>query len=103
MTETAAVVMVKFLVVVPAATVTLAGTVVAAMLSESVTIVPPEGAGALSVTVPVAVWQPPMTVAGLTTSETRPGGAAACVTVKVLPATVIVPVREAVAVFAATL
>lgn len=51
--------------VAPAATVTLAGTVVALELSESETTAPPPGAGALSDTDPVAE-PPPATLVGLT-------------------------------------
>jgi hypothetical protein len=69
------VVTVKFAVVAPAATVTLLGTVAAAESSESVTTVPPVGAAALNVAVPVEEL-PPTTVVGLTESAERlgPGG-----------------------------
>jgi hypothetical protein len=51
--------------VLPAATVTLAGTVAAAvLLLERVTTAPPVGAAPLSVTVPVELF-PPTTVVGL--------------------------------------
>src|SRR5258705_5202084 len=50
--------------VAPAATVTLAGTVVALELSESETAAPPPGAAALKVTVPVEAL-PPTTLLGL--------------------------------------
>lgn len=49
----------------PCATVTLAGTVAAAVLLESDTDMPPAGAAALSVTVPCDAV-PPVTVDGLT-------------------------------------
>jgi hypothetical protein len=49
--------------VVPAATVTFAGVVEEALLSDSVTTAPPVGAGLFSVTVPVEEF-PPNTVAG---------------------------------------
>jgi hypothetical protein len=55
-------------VVAPAATVTLAGTWAAALLLESVTTAPPDGAAPLSVTVPVEPL-PPITLAGLTDTE----------------------------------
>jgi hypothetical protein len=65
--ETGDVVTVKVLLVAPAGTVTLAGTVTPAELSESVTTAPPEGAAPLSVTVPVDE-APPTTVDGLSES-----------------------------------
>ena len=61
---TAVVVTVKFALVVPAATVTLAGTLAAVELSESVTAAPPAGAAALNATVPVEAL-PPTTLVGL--------------------------------------
>jgi hypothetical protein len=67
---TVLVVTVKVAVVFPAATVTEAGTVAAALLLESATDRPPERAALLKVTVPVAA-APPMTLAGLTASEGR--------------------------------
>jgi hypothetical protein len=51
--------------VVPSATVTLAGTVAAALLLDSVTTAPPEGAGLLRVTDPVEEI-PPVTLIGFT-------------------------------------
>jgi hypothetical protein len=68
--ETADVVTVKVLLVAPAATVTLAGTVAEAELSESDTTAPPDGAAALRVTVPVDE-APPTTVLGLSVSVDR--------------------------------
>src|SRR5262245_57350650 len=65
---------VKLATVEPAATVTLAGTATAAELSESVMTIPPEGAGALRVTVPVAEL-PPTTLAGLMLRAVRVGPA----------------------------
>jgi hypothetical protein len=57
--------------VVPAATVTLAGTVAAAVsLLERGTAAPPLGAGPLNVTVPVEV-DPPVTLIGLSAIEER--------------------------------
>src|SRR5262245_8767252 len=68
---TAAVVTVKVALEVPAATVTLAGTeATPVLLLDSVTTVPPAGAGALRVTVPWEVL-PPVTVAGLSVSDAR--------------------------------
>ena len=64
----------KLALVPPAGTVTLAGTVAAAvLLLESVTCAPPAGAGAFSVTVPVE-GLPPVTLVGLTVSEETIGG-----------------------------
>jgi hypothetical protein len=63
---TAAVEIVKLAVSLPAATVTLAGTVATAVLSlESETTTPPAVAGAVNVTVPVA-GEPPVTETGRT-------------------------------------
>ena len=59
------VVTVNVALVTPAGTVTLAGTLAAFELSESVIAAPPLGAAALNVTVPVDE-APPTTVAGLT-------------------------------------
>jgi hypothetical protein len=61
--ETDVVVTVNEAAVLPAATVTLAGTVAAELLLESETTFPPEGAAALRVTVPVELF-PPTTVVG---------------------------------------
>jgi len=55
---------VKVALVAPAATVTLAGTVAAALLLESATAAPPAGAGAVKLIVPVEELPPP-TLAGL--------------------------------------
>lgn len=60
---TAAVVTVNVAEVAPCATVTVAGIVAAALLDASVTTLPPAGAGAVRVTVPVDD-APPATVAG---------------------------------------
>ena len=60
--------------VAPAATVTLGGTVAAAvLLLESATVAPPAGAAPLSVTVPVEEF-PPVTVVGFSDSDDRGGG-----------------------------
>src|SRR5438094_2960047 len=64
---TALVVTLKLALVVPAATVTLAGTTAAGLLLERATCAPPTGAGPFSVTVPVAD-APPIRLAGLTAS-----------------------------------
>jgi hypothetical protein len=53
----------KLAAVAPAATVTLVGTVAAALLLDSVTAAPPAGAGAVKITVPVEGLPPP-TLAG---------------------------------------
>ena len=63
--ETLEVVTVKVVLVWPAGTDTLAGTLAAALFEPSVTVTPAEPAGADSVTVPVAEL-PPVTVEGLT-------------------------------------
>src|SRR2546430_15301014 len=73
---TAVVLMVKVAVVLAAGTVTLEGTLAAALLLESATCAPPAGAGPLSVTVPVDDCVPPVTLVGLNVSEeTDTGGA----------------------------
>ena len=75
------VVTVKVRLVVPAVTVTLAGTVAAAvLLLESATTLPPDGAAADSVTVPVDDV-PPVTVMGLSDSDASVGPALPGVTV----------------------
>jgi hypothetical protein len=73
---TALVLTVNVTLLAPAATVTLAGTVAAAVLSlERGTAAPPVGAGPLRVTVPVEDWAPPVTLVGFRVSEERVGGA----------------------------
>ena len=74
----------KLALVAPAATVTLAGTEAAALLSESVTCAPPAGAGPFRVTVPVAEL-PPVTLAGLTFSAETLGGSTLSEAVWVAP------------------
>src|SRR5438132_13150435 len=72
---TAVVLIVKVAVVLAAGTVTLEGTLAAALLLESATCAPPAGAGPLSVTVPVDDCTPPATLAGFNVSEeTDTGG-----------------------------
>ncbi len=61
--------------VAPAATVTLDGTVAAAvLLLESPIVAPPTGAAPLSVTVPVEDCVPPTTLVGFSVSDERVGG-----------------------------
>src|SRR5439155_22990304 len=71
---TALVLIVNVALVAPAATVTLEGTVTAAvLLLESATCAPPVGAAPLNVTVPVEEL-PPVTLVGFSPSEARVGG-----------------------------
>ena len=70
---TALVVAVNVVLLAPAGTVTLPGTVAAGLLLDSVTGAPPAGAGPFSVTVPVELL-PPVTVVGFTPSEERRTG-----------------------------
>ena len=72
---TAVVFTVNVALLAPAAIVTLAGTPAAPLLLESSTCAPPVGAGPLSVTVPVDVCTPPVTLVGLSMSEERFGSA----------------------------
>jgi hypothetical protein len=75
--DTARLLTLNVALVAPAATVTLAGTVAAAvLLLESVTSAPPDGAALDSVTVPVEVL-PPVTLVGLSARSSSPatGGA----------------------------
>src|SRR5207249_11329792 len=75
---TALVLTVNVALVAPAVTVTLEGTIATDVsLLESATCAPPDGAGPLSVTVPVEE-SPPVTLVGLNASEDRVsvGGAA---------------------------
>src|SRR5579859_4665469 len=68
--------------VAPAGTVTLAGTLAAAgLLLESRTWIPPAGAAALKVTVPVEACRPPTTLAGFRVNEERVGSGGATVSV----------------------
>ena len=70
---TAMVVTLKVALVAPAATVTLAGTVAAALSLESATCAPPAGAGPFSVTVAVEAF-PPVTLAGVSVSADTVAG-----------------------------
>jgi hypothetical protein len=70
---TAVVVTVKVLVVVPAATVILAGSAAAELLSDRVTVIPPEGAAPFRDTVPVEEL-PPTTLLGLRLKLLTEGG-----------------------------
>jgi hypothetical protein len=71
---TALVLTVNVALVAPATTVTLEGTVAAAvLLLESATCAPPAGAAPLNVTVPVEDCVPPITLVGLSVSEERVG------------------------------
>ena len=85
---TVAVVTVNVAVVAPAATVTVAGSIAAPVLLDSITLAPPAGATLLSVTVPVDEV-PPITLVGLSVSEDSDaaggGGVTANVTVRVMP------------------
>ncbi len=73
---TALVLTVNVVLLAPAATVTLAGTVaVDVLLLERETAAPPVSAGPLSVTVPVEVCAPPVTLVGFSVSEERVGRA----------------------------
>ena len=64
----------KVAVVAPANTVTLAGTVAAALSLDRATTVPPVGAAAFKVTVPVEFASPPVTVVGSRASKETAGG-----------------------------
>ena len=64
---------VKVALLLPAGTVTLEGTLAAALLLESITCAPPAGAGPLNVTVPVDDCVPPVTLVGFNVSEETVG------------------------------
>jgi hypothetical protein len=82
---TCVVVTVKLALVVPAATATVVGTVaIEGRELESVTSVPPEGAGPVSVTVPVD-GAGPLTVVGFRVRELSMGAKTYKFTVKVVP------------------
>src|SRR6266403_429769 len=73
--STALVLTVNVALVAPATTVTLDGTLAAAvLLLDSATAAPPDGAAPLSVTVPVEDCVPPTTLVGFTVNEERVGG-----------------------------
>jgi hypothetical protein len=80
---TALVLTVNVALVAPAATVTLEGTLAAAvLLLESATCTPPAGAAPLNVTVPVEDCVPPITLVGLSVNdESVTAGGGACATV----------------------
>src|SRR5437763_9363354 len=79
---TAVVLTVKLPVVVPAGTVTLAGTVAAPVLLLRDTTAPPAGAAPVSTTTPCELL-PPTTLAGLTDNEDNDTGGAVDETVTV--------------------
>lgn len=85
-TPTANVVAVNVALVAPAATVTVAGTVAAAvLLLESVTTAPPDGAPLDNVTVPCEL-EPPVTLVGFILTLCRlAGGVAVSVAVRLVP------------------
>ena len=60
--------------VAPAGMNTLDGTLAVPLLLERMTVTPPAGTGALSVTLPVEDCTPPMTVLGFKVSEDSVGG-----------------------------
>ena len=72
-TRTVDVFTVKVALLLPAGTVTLEGTLAAALLLESVTDAPPVGAGPLSVTVPTEDCTPPRIVVGFNAREETVG------------------------------
>lgn len=72
--ETGDVVIVKLAEVWPPGTFTIPGAVATELLVASVTVIPPDGAGWLRNTVPVAVL-PPATLVGLTVTDCNSGGA----------------------------
>jgi hypothetical protein len=86
---TADVVTVNVLLVLPAATITLEGTVATAvLLLESETTAPPDGAAPVSVTVPCDVF-PPTTLVGLNERAESVGPLVPGVTVRTAPQVVL--------------
>jgi hypothetical protein len=67
------VVTVKVALAVPAAMVTVEGTMATAELLDSETTAPPAGAGPFNATVPVLDCDPPVTLVGFNVSEVRLG------------------------------
>jgi hypothetical protein len=67
------VLIVKVVLVAPAGTATLEGTLAAALLLETATTAPPAGAGPLNVTVAVEDCEPPTTLAGFSVKEDAVG------------------------------
>ena len=84
---TACVLTVKLALLAPAGMVTLAGGLAALLLLESATCAPPDGAAALSVTVPVDDCAPPVTLVGFSVSEetVMGGGLTLSEAVRVVP------------------
>ena len=84
---TACVLTVKLALLAPAGMVTLAGTLAAVSLLESVTCAPAAGAGPLRVTVPVDDCAPPVTLVGFSVSEetVMGGGVTVSEAVRVVP------------------
>src|SRR5262245_60455776 len=66
---TGLVLILKVVLLLPAGMVTLAGTLAAALLLESLTCAPAAGAGPLRVTVPVDDCAPPVTLFGFSVSD----------------------------------
>ena len=84
---TACVLTVKLALLAPAGMVTVAGTLAAPLLLESATCAPPDGAAALSVTVPVDDCAPPLTLVGFSVNEetVTGGGVTVSEAVRVVP------------------
>jgi hypothetical protein len=72
--RTADVLTLKLVLLAPAGTITLEGTLAAPLLLESMTCAPPAGAGPLKVTVPVENCRPPITLEGFSVNEERVSG-----------------------------